>query len=196
MLTFALACLLLFITPGPGVLTLAGVGSGYGYRDGLSYGIGLFIGTNLVALAVVTGLAAVLLAEPTIRTVAFWLSVAYLLYLAFRIAFAGAKVGFIGAPKAPGVVGGVMLQAINPKAYVVNTTLFTGFPIWEEALQAEILAKFVVINLIWITIHLLWLAAGVSIHRLDLAPRTQFTINIAMALSMLGVVALAALQEF
>lgn len=196
MLTFALACLLLFITPGPGVLTLAGVGSAFGFRAGLTYGIGLFIGTNLVALAVVTGLAAILLAEPTIRTIAFWLSVAYLLYLAFRIAFAGAKVGFIGASRAPGVGGGVMLQAINPKAYVVNTTMFTGFPIWEGALQAEILIKFAVINVVWITIHLLWLAAGVSIHRLDLAPRTQFAINVAMALAMLGVVALAAMQEF
>ena len=150
----------------------------------------------MVALAVVTGLAAVLLAEPTIRTIALWASVAYLLYLAFRIAFAGAKVGFIAAQSAPGIAGGVLLQAINPKAYVVNTALFTGFPIWGGALHAEILIKFVVINLIWITIHVLWLVAGVSIHRLDLAPRTQFAINICMALAMLGVVGLAAWQEF
>lgn len=195
MLTFALACLLSFITPGPGVLTLAGVGSGFGFRAGLIYGVGLFIGTNLVALMVVTGLAAILFAEPAIRTVALWLSAAYLIYLAARIAFAGTRVGFVSAERAPGILGGVVLQVINPKAYVVNTTLFTGFSIWGDALQAEVAAKFVVINVIWIAIHLLWLAAGVSIHRLDLAPRTQRFINMGMALAMLGVVALAALQE-
>jgi threonine/homoserine/homoserine lactone efflux protein len=32
MLTFALAVFLLIITPGPGVLLLAGVGAAYGWR--------------------------------------------------------------------------------------------------------------------------------------------------------------------
>ncbi|MDF1779057.1 MAG: LysE family translocator [Rhizobiaceae bacterium] len=196
MLTFAIACCLLLITPGPGVLTAAGVGSGYGYRHGIFYIAGLFVGSNLVGLAVVTGLAAIILADPAIRTVLLWASTAYLLYLAYRIAFSGTKVAFIGAPKPPGFMGGVLLQAINPKAYTVNTALFTGFQIWPDALQAEVLVKFAIINVIWIPVHLLWLAAGVSLHRLDLAPRTQFIINILMALAMLGVVALAAWREF
>ena len=52
--------------------------------------------------------------------------------------------------------------------------------------------KFAIMNAIWIPIHFLWLAAGVTLHRLDLPQRTQFIINILMALSMLAVVALAA----
>ncbi len=48
-------------------------------------------------------------------------------------------------------------------------------------------------NAIWIPIHMGWFAAGVTVRRLDLAPRTQFIINIVMALSMLAVVAPAAL---
>ncbi|MGI9405520.1 MAG: LysE family translocator [Hyphomicrobiaceae bacterium] len=195
MLSFGLACFLLFITPGPGVLTLAGVGSGYGYRHGLVYGIGLFAGTNLVALAVVTGLAAVLLADPVIRTVLLWASAAYLLYLAYRIAFSGTKIGFIGAPKAPGIMGGIMLQAVNPKAYVVNTALFTGFPIERLSIEVEILVKFLIMNAFWLSIHTVWLTAGVFLHRLDLSPRAQFGINIFMALAMLAVVALAAWRE-
>lgn len=196
MLTFALAVFLLIITPGPGVLTTAGVGSGYGYRHGVNYVLGLFVGTNLVALAVVTGLAAVLLADPVIRTMLLWASAAYLFHLAYRIAFSGSKIAFIGTPNPPGFIGGLMLQAINPKAYAVNTTLFTGFQIWETALRSEILVKFLIMNAIWFPIHLLWLAAGVSLHRLDLAPKTQFVINLCMAAAMLGVVALAALREF
>ena len=91
MLAFVLAILLLFLTPGPGVMTLAGVGAAHGFRHGLIYGTGLFVGTNLVALAVVSGLAALLLANPIIRTVLLRGSVAFLLYLACRIAFAGSQ---------------------------------------------------------------------------------------------------------
>jgi len=192
MLTFAAAVFLLIITPGPGVLSTAGVGAAFGFRAGLRYVLGLFIGTNLVALAVVTGLAALILANPYIRTGLFILSTLYLLYLAARIAFAGSKVAFIEAQKQPGVVAGVLLQAINPKAYAVNTTLFSGFVMFQNALVTEAIVKFLIVNAIWIPIHLLWLYAGSILERLDLPARTHRVINFAMATAMLGVVALAA----
>ena len=192
MLTFATAVFFLLITPGPGVMSTAGVGSAFGFRPGTRYIIGLFFGTNMVALAVVSGLAAVILANPKIRLALFIASACYLLYLAARIALSGAKVAFMEAKRPPGFWGGVALQAINPKAYAVNTTLFSGFAFWPESLMTETLIKFAIINAIWIPIHFLWLFAGVSLHRLDLAPRVQFRINVAMALSMLAVVALAA----
>lgn len=195
MLAFAAAVLFLIITPGPGVLSTAGVGAGFGYRPGLAYVFGLFIGTNLVALAVVTGLAAVLLADPRIRTVLLIASAAYLLYLAARIALAGSKIGFIHRAEPPGVGGGVLLQAINPKAYAVNTTLFTGFSFWPANFIGEIVVKFLIVNAIWIPIHLGWLWAGVTLHRLDLAPGIQRVINVGMALAMLAVVALASLAN-
>ncbi|MGI9481184.1 MAG: LysE family translocator [Hyphomicrobiales bacterium] len=181
----------MLITPGPGVLTTAGVGAGFGYRPALIFLIGLFIGTNLVALAVVSGLAAVMLSVPVVRTVLLTASAAYLLFLAFRIATAGSKIRFIEASRPPGMLGGVLLQAINPKAYAVNTTLFTGFAFWPGNLMAETIIKFAIINAIWIPIHLLWMMAGVWLKRLDLPHRTQFAINIFMAVAMLAVVALA-----
>lgn len=187
---------LLIITPGPGVLTLAGVGSAYGYKDGFRYIIGLLIGQNIVAIAVVSGLAAILLAAPVIRNILLVLSVSYMLFLAYKIAFSGAKIAFIGAVKAPGIKGGLMLQAINPKAYVVNTSIFSGFAIWPDSFAAEVTFKFIVFNIIWIVIHILWLAAGVTINRLNLAPKVQRTINIGMALALMSVVGLALWAQF
>lgn len=154
---------------------------------------GLFVGTNLVALGVVSGLAAVVLANDQIRFALFVLSACYLVYLAARIAFSGAKIAFINSDKPPGFWGRIALQAINPKAYAVNTTLFSGFAFMPENMMAETLTKFLLINVIWIPVHLLWLAAGIALNRLDLAPKVQFRINLAMAASMLMVVALAAL---
>lgn len=191
MLTFAAAVLFLIGTPGPGVLTTAGFGSNYGFRRSLPYVFGLFLGTNTVMLAVMTGLAAVVLSYPPLRTVLMVLSIAYLLYLAARIALAGAKISFMEMKNPPGITAGLMLQAINPKAYAVNTSLITGFSFAPDSFMFEMIAKALIINAIWIPIHLGWLWAGVALHRLNLAPRTQRIINICMALSMIGVVALA-----
>lgn len=192
MLTFALAVILLIVTPGPGVLSAAGMGAAYGFRPGLRFVLGLFIGNNLVILAVVSGLAALILATPAVRTVLFAASTAYLLYLAARIALAGSRIAFIQARKPPGVLTGFLLQPINPKAYVVNTTLFSGFVLWPEALWTEALFKLIVVNAVWVPVHLLWLYGGVTLERLDLPERRQRAINIGMAAAMLGVVGLAA----
>ena len=191
MLIFAGAVFLLIITPGPGVLSLAGVGAAYGMRPGMRYLTGLFLGTNLVACAVIGGLAAVVLAQPVLRTVLSVASICYLLYLATRIAFAGSRIGFIQAQRAPGIRDAILLQILNPKAYVVNTTLFAGFPFAPEAEVFEIVAKLVITNIVWTSLHVLWLYAGVRLNELNLAPSTQAWINRAMALSMLAVVGLA-----
>ncbi|MFT7058109.1 MAG: threonine/homoserine/homoserine lactone efflux protein [Pseudorhodobacter sp.] len=193
MITFTLAVFFLMITPGPGVMSTAGVGSAFGFRAGLKYVLGLFIGTNIVALCVITGLAAILFSVPWVRWMAMGLSILYLLYLAARIALAGSKIAFIKATIAPGIGAGILLQAINPKAYVVNATLFTGFPFAPESLALETMLKLLIANAIWIPIHFGWLWAGASLHRLNLSDRAQRRINYAMAGAMLAVVALALL---
>jgi len=193
-LSFAAAVILLIITPGPGVLSTAGVGAAYGFRAGLRYVVGLFIGTNMVLAAVITGLAAILLSVPLLRWVLMAASVAYLLYLAARIAFAGSRIAFIEAKSSPGIGAGILLQAINPKAYAVNTALVTGFNYAPESLVFETVSKIIILNAIWIPIHLAWLWAGVGLHRLNLSLHVQRAINYAMAAAMLGVVALAILS--
>lgn len=191
MLTFAAAVLFLIGTPGPGVLSTAGVGSGFGFRAGLRYLVGLFIGTNLVLIAVITGLAAVILAVPSLRALLMGLSLAYLVYLAGRIAFAGSRIAFITAHRSPGVGAGILLQLINPKAYAVNTTLMANFAYAPGNLVWETASKLVIMNLIWVPIHLTWLWAGASLHRLNLSDTAQRRINGVMAAAMLAVVILA-----
>ena len=168
MLAFFFSVLLLLITPGPGVLSTAGVGAAYGFKPGLRYVVGLCLGTNLVALIVVSGLAAVILAIDWMRNLLLVLSVLYLGSIAVRIAFAGSKIAFIDASGIPGIRAGLLLQVINPKAYAVNITWFSGFVLIPESLMAETLLKFLIINAIWIPIHLGWLAVGNLVNQLDL----------------------------
>lgn len=191
MLTFIAAVTLLIGTPGPGVLSAAGFGAAYGFKPSLRYVLGLFFGTNLVLLSIISGFAAIIMSMPQLRLVLMVMSVSYLLYLAARIALAGSKIAFISAKTSPGIWSGILLQVINPKAYAVNTSLITGFNYAPDNVVFEIGTKVVIIMLIWTPIHLGWLWAGVVLHRLDLPAKTQRRINIVMASAMLGVVGLA-----
>ena len=191
MLVFATVSFLMFATPGPGVLSLAGVGAAFGWRQGLLYMTGLFLGHVIVSVAVITGLAAILLAEPVVRTILLFLSAAYLGYLAFRIAFAGSKISFIEMINAPGFMTGMTLQFINPKAYAVHTTFFTGFAFYPDSFTIEISLKFLIMNFIWIILHLAWLYAGCKINELNVSATAQKWLNLLMAASLCVVVGLS-----
>ena len=191
MLTFAIVSLLMFITPGPGVLSLAGVGAAFGWRHGLRYMAGLFAGHFLVSIAVITGLAAIILAEPIIRRFLLFASAGYLGYLALRIALAGSKISFIQI-NAPGFMTGMTLQFINPKAYAVHTTFFTGFAFYPDSFAVETGLKLIIMNAIWISLHLCWLYAGCKLNELNLPDKTQKLINIFMAICLVAVVGMSA----
>ena len=190
MIAFALAVFLLIITPGPGVLSTAGVGAAFGWNRGLFYIAGLCLGTNLGGLAVISGLAAIILAEPLVRTLLLFASAAYLGYLALRIALAGTKIAFIQSAE-PGLLAGLILALINPKAYAVNTTLFTSFAFYPNNFALETTLKLIILNVVWIPTHFIWLYAGVKLNTLNLSNRAQRLINLFMAGCLLTVVALS-----
>ncbi len=190
MIAFAVAVFLLLVTPGPGVLSLAGVGAAFGWRQGISYLSGLFLGNNLVCIAVISGLATMILANPLIRMLLLIVSAGYLGYLAFRIAFSGAKIAFIQMPE-PGFLTGTTIQIINPKAYAVHISLFSGFAFYPNDFFIETAIKLSIANVIWILIHFLWLFLGIKINQLHLAEKTQRTTNVFMAICLLAVVGLS-----
>ena len=193
--SFALAVLLLTITPGPAVLTLAGVGSAFGWRHGVSFLLGLFVGVHLVCFAVISGLAALIIADPVVRFVLLLASSVYLGYLALKIALAGAKIGFIHIA-APGFITGMMLQLINPKAYAVTTMLFSSFAFYPQNFFIETGLKLLINNALWIPIHLIWLYAGVKVGQLDLSVQTHKIINLAMSGCLLAVVGLSVVSLY
>jgi len=196
MLTFAISVFLLIVTPGPGVLSTAGFGAAYGFKKSLSYVFGLFLGTNLVFLAVASGLIAVLFSIPSLRIFLLILSTFYLFYLASKIALAGSNIAFIKAKAAPGITSGVLLQVINPKAYVVNTTFVSGFAFYQSSFAIELIIKFFIINAIWIPLHLIWLYAGTILHDLNLSNKNQRIINLMLSFSMIAAVVISILYSF
>ena len=190
--TFIAATFFGLITPGPGVLTTAGIGANFGFQAGLRFVLGLFVGNNAVFFIVAAGLFTTLETIPFLRMTRAIASLLFLLYLALKIALAGSKIAFINPTKPPGFWGGLMLQFVNPKAYAVNAFFLSNFPIMPDAPIAEIAVKCLISIIFWVPIHFLWLGMGVWLQKLELAPKWQRLINIIMALAMLLVVGLAA----
>ena len=192
MLSFTAALLLIMLTPGPAVLTAAGFGASYGFRRSAGFVFGLLIGANLILLAVVTGFAAVLFSVPWLRLVLVAASFGFLLYLASKIALAGVKLAVISSSRPPGIIGGILIQTVNPKAYAVMTSMVTGFNYAPDAVGFELTTKILIANAIWLPMHFLWLWAGVQLHGLNLSDRTQRWINFIMAGGLVVAVVLSA----
>ena len=194
MLSFVAAAFFLLITPGPGVLTVAGAGAAFGFRAGLPYMLGVVLGSLTVIAAVTTGLAAFLFSYAPLRTILLAASAGYLLYLAYRIATSDVGIAITEATKSLGFLNGLALQVINPKAYAVLTTLYSGFAFYPDNTLVEAGLKTAIFMSISFPVHFLWLLAGATVKRLALSSRAARLVNVAMAFSMLAVVALALLS--
>ena len=195
MIAYIIVSFLMMVTPGPGVLSLAGVGAGFGWKVGMMYLIGLFFGTNGVALLVVLGFKQFLFEIEGVELTFLFLSLSYLSFLSWRIATSENKTGFEQNFKAPKLYEGIFLQFVNPKAYVVQGHLFVVLSLGMASYNVEILTKFIIVNSIWIPIHLFWLWLGISLKRWSLASNKQVLVNRGMGLSLFAVVILSAVME-
>ena len=195
MTSYIIISFLMMVTPGPGVLSLAGVGAGFSWRVGIMYLIGLFLGTNGVALLVVLGFKQFLFEIDGVELTFLVLSLSYLSFLSWRIATSDNKTGFKETSKAPKLYEGIFLQFVNPKAYVVQGHLFVVLSLGMISYNTEILTKFLIVNSIWIPIHILWLWLGISLKKWSLASNKQVWVNRGMGLALFAVVILSAIME-
>lgn len=195
MVTYVIISFLMMVTPGPGVLSLAGVGAGFGWRVGIMYLIGLFLGTNGVALLVVLGFKQFLFNIDGVELTFLSLSLSYLSFLSWRIATSDNKTGFKQSFKSPKLYEGVFLQFVNPKAYVVQGHLFVVLSLGILPYNLEIITKFIIVNSIWIPIHFFWLWLGISLKKWSLASNKQIWVNRGMGLALFAVVVLSGIME-
>lgn len=122
LLALSIYALVSSITPGPNNLMLLASGVNFGFRRTVPHMLGVSLGHSFMVVVVGLGLAGLFTAVPWARAVLTALSVAYLLWLAWKIAHA--------APPEPGAARGkpfTFLQAaafqwVNPKAWTMALT--------------------------------------------------------------------------
>ncbi len=174
------------ITPGPNNIMLMASGANFGIRRSLPHMFGVTGGFTLMVALVGLGLAQVFSAHPAARTVLMMISVAYLLYLAFRIATAAppqnderARTG-----KPLSFLQAALFQWVNPKAWAMALTAVTVYAPDETALAALFVAAiFGAVNFPCITI---WTVMGRQLRRILTGPRSLRIFNITMAVLLIA----------
>lgn len=191
MLTFSLAVTLLMLTPGPAVLMIANIGVNFDFRKGVPFVFGVIVGANIVALSVVLGIASVINTYTLLRLILLIISSIFIFYLAVKILMQNSVKETTSNFRKINFYDGLVLQILNPKNYIVQITLFSGFLIWNDNFILEAFIKLVIANMIWFPMHLLWLLLGVTLKKMQLSRKSLKILNMFMAGSLLSFIAMA-----
>ena len=178
------------VTPGPSNVMLTATGAVAGVVRGLPCLIGVSAGMGLMMLGVALGFGALLAGDTVILGTLKWLGAGFLLWLAWKIATAGAPQD--GTPRKPvGFVGAALFQWVNPKSWLVSTSAVATYvqPPAHDALVPALTAAAVFVAAA-LPSGLVWLALGASLHRLLRSGRAVRIFNLALAASLVASIAL------
>ncbi len=188
-----LTSLALMGSPGPATMSLLAAGAAYGARRSVPYMIGVSLGTMIVLVAVATGITAALLARPAFGVALTWISAAYILWLAYHIATAPPLSQHTAVSAPPTLLGGAVLGVANPKAWVAIAAVFASAYLADDAL-VDATAKIAALAAMIVAICATWLVAGPWLAGLFREPRRARLTNAALAVALVGAMALAVLH--
>ncbi len=183
-LSLILAAAAVMGSPGPATISIAAVGSAFGVARAIPYMVGLIAGTTGVLVIVALGLSAALLSLPAIGPALTIASIAYVVWLAWKIATAPPLTALDPASAPPPLWGGVVLGIANPKAYVAIAAVFAANRIAVDP-AADAIAKTAILAAMIVAIHVVWLLAGAAFARLLTNPVAARITNVTLAATML-----------
>jgi threonine/homoserine/homoserine lactone efflux protein len=117
-------------TPGPNNLIALASGANYGYRKTIPHVLGVTLGFVFMLALMGAGLGGLFTAIPSAYAILRWASLAYLLFLSWKIATStglGEQKGNDANGKPMTIIGSALFQWINPKAWVAAVTIVTTF---------------------------------------------------------------------
>ncbi len=182
-------CLFAFVTsvtPGPNNLMLLASGVNFGLRATLRHLLGISAGLLVMLVAVGMGLAEVFARYPMAHTVMRWGGMAYMAYLAFRIASARVNVSEDGSRGPPmGFFAAAAFQGINPKCWIMVIGFFSAYVPTGLGVAGIVLASalFALVNLPSCGS---WIVLGQGLRHMLSKPAQQRAFNVAMGALLLG----------
>lgn len=178
------------LTPGPNNLMLMASGTNFGFARTVPHMLGVSIGFVFMVVLVGLGLVGIFKTFPVTYVILKWVSVVYLLYLAWHIATAGALVVKEGGlevreAKPMRFYQAVLFQWVNPKAWTMALTAITVYAPAERPLLGLVTVAIVfgAINLPSVG---LWALLGVQMRRFLDQPGKMRAFNITAALLLVA----------
>jgi len=176
MAAFALAT---SITPGPVNVVALGAGARYGLRASLRHVTGATAGFTVLLLMIGLGLHEMLVQWPMLARAIRWAGVAFLIYVAWRLAVDDGLIDDAGTTRGPSLMMGATMQWLNPKAWLASVAGMGAYAAsGESALVWQFAAIYFVVCFLSIAC---WAWAGASLrHALRQPARVRF-VNRSMA---------------
>ncbi|MBU9557017.1 LysE family translocator [Burkholderia multivorans] len=172
------------ITPGPNNTMLLASGVNFGFRRTMPHLFGISIGVAILMLCVGFGLGEAFKRVPLLYTILEVASVAYLLYLAWRIGTSGEVKAHGAKPRPMTFIEAAAFQWVNPKAWMMVLTAATTIRLSADyGMNAAWMA--VVFVLIGLPCISLWAAFGLGLRRFLSNPRALRIFNVTMAVLLI-----------
>ncbi|MFN7223610.1 MAG: LysE family translocator [Paracoccaceae bacterium] len=172
------------VTPGTNNMMLLASGANFGFRRSVPHMLGISLGHALMVFLVGMGLAQVFHSMPVLGVALKFVSVAYMVWLAWKIAHAA-------APQEGAVSGhpftflqAAAFQWVNPKAWAMALTAVTVYAGGEGWLaMLTVAAVFAMVNLPSVSV---WTATGQQVRRWLTTNRRLQVFNWTMAILLVA----------
>ncbi|MEX6503294.1 LysE family translocator [Pseudomonas zhanjiangensis] len=174
------------VTPGPNNTMLLASGANFGLRRTLPHMLGISLGLMLLVLAVGLGLGQLFEQVPMFYSLLRYVGAAYLLYLAWKIARAGAPDDQTGERGKPfGFFQAAAFQWVNPKAWIMAIGAITTYTPQDDFVVNVlcIAALFALVNCPTMSV---WTVAGSLLRQWLSSPRVLRGFNVGMALLLVA----------
>ena len=190
-IAFFLFAFVAAITPGPSNLILTSTGASVGVLRGLPSLFGVAIGMGLMMFLVTFGLGSLIHDSPILYQALKWGGVAFLLWLAWKIATARHSDTTADEKRPVGFWGAAAFQWVNPKSWLVSASAAGTY---LHAATGSVLVQALSFGVLFILAALpscfVWLAFGAGVQRLLHGERAARIFNIAMGALLAGSVIL------
>jgi threonine/homoserine/homoserine lactone efflux protein len=178
------------ITPGPSNTMIVATGSAVGVWRGIPCAIGSAAGMGSLLFVSALGLGQLVVAQPMLLKALNWGGAAFLLWLAWKIANAGA-VSEIANAKPVGFLAAAAFQWINPKGWLVAVSAAGTY---LQAVTDNALTQAIAFGALFfaaaLPAGLVWLGLGAVVHRFLRDDRSARAFNVIMAMALAGSVAM------
>lgn len=169
------------VTPGPNNTMLLASGVNFGFRRTLPHLLGISAGVVLLMLSVGFGLGEAFNRFPVLYSVLEAASVAYLLYLAWKIGTSGEIKLRKGESRPMKFHEALAFQWVNPKAWMMVLTAATTIHI-SDNFGINVMLMAVVFYVVGFPCICVWAAFGTAMRRALTDPKRLRIFNVVMAL--------------
>jgi threonine/homoserine/homoserine lactone efflux protein len=173
-------------TPGPNNLMVTASAANFGFARTVPHMLGIAIGFPVMLLAVGGGLSSAFEAYPILHRVLKLAGVAYLLFLAWKIATTGRPAAGSARDKPLSFLQAALFQWVNVKAWIIAIGAVTTYTSVGGDVLAETLLIAAVFALVSLPSSAVWAVIGLAAGRLLQSDRSLRVFNIAMAILLVA----------